>query len=320
MEEPEVSVVVGVYNGMPTLSEALESILSQYEVRLELVIIDDGSTDGSERLLDAYAAREPRIRVVRQEQAGLTRALIRGCALARGEYIARQDVGDISLPGRLRTQLDWLAARPGTAFVSCGMRMLGPRGEVLYDVLQGDGEVSRTLRTRDPVELDGPPHRRGVRVLAAPPGASSVFRRAAYEKVGGYRAQFYFAQDLDLWVRLTEVGDYTVVPEILYRAVVRPDSISGCYRREQLALTRLIAESARLRRAGIGDEAILQQAAAIRPMSASRGRRAARSRALYFIGACLRKRCDPVAVEYFKRAILENPLHLRAWWRLLSSR
>ncbi len=320
MGGPDVSVVVGVHNGRPALRETLENILSQAGVDLELVLVDDGSTDGSESVLTAYAAREQRIRIVRQEQAGLTSALIRGCALARGEYIARQDVGDISLPGRLRTQLDWLAARPGTVLASCGMRMVGPRGEVLYEVLRDDGDVSRTLHTRGPVELDGPPHRRGVRVPAAPPGASSVFRRAAYEKVGGYRAQFYFAQDLDLWVRLTEVGDYTVVPEILYRAAVGPDSISGHYRREQVALTQLIAESARLRRAGLGDEAVLQRAAAIRPASVSRERRAARSRALYFIGACLRKRCDPAAVEYFKRAIRENPLLLRAWWRLLSSR
>jgi hypothetical protein len=138
--------------------------------------------------------------------------------------------------------------------------------------------------------------------------------------VGGYRAQFYFAQDLDLWVRLAEVGDYTVVPRILYRATLGIDSISGLYRREQLELTRLIAESARLRRAGLGDEAILQQAAAILPTSASRAGRAARSRAMYFIGECLRKRRDQDAVEYFKRAIRENPLHLRTWWRLLIPR
>jgi hypothetical protein len=159
-----------------------------------------------------------------------------------------------------------------------------------------------------------------VRVLAGPPGASSVFRRSAYEKVGGYRAQFYFAQDLDLWVRLTEVGDYAVVPEVLYQAVVTPDSISGRHRREQLALTRLITESARLRRAGLSDAAILQRTAMIQPRVSSRGRQAARSRAMYFIGACLRKRRDPAAVEYFKLAIRENPLHLKAWCRRLTSR
>jgi hypothetical protein len=147
-----------------------------------------------------------------------------------------------------------------------------------------------------------------------------VFRRAAYEKVGGYRAQFYFAQDLDLWIRLTEVGDCTVVPEILYQAIVRPDSISGHHRREQLALTRLISESARLRRAGLSDAAILRRAAMIRPAVAWRRRRTARARAMYFIGACLRKQGDPAAVDYFKRAMRENPLLLRAWWRLLTLR
>jgi glycosyltransferase involved in cell wall biosynthesis len=308
VEEPEVSVVVGVHDGMPALGETLDSILSQSGVELEVVVVDDGSTDGSGGLLEQYAGRDSRIRVVRQEHRGLTRALIRGCGLARGEYIARQDVGDISLPGRLRAALDCLATHADTVFLSCGVRVVGPGGELLFDVRQDDGELNRALRTLDSAGLTGPAHHGSV-----------VFRRAAYEKVGGYRAEFYFAQDLDLWVRLAEVGNHIVVSGILYRAAVGPDSLSGRYRREQLALNRLIAESARLRRAGIGDEAVLQQAAAIRPLSASRGRRAARSRAMYFIGACLRRRGDPAAVEYFKRAIRENPVHVRAWWRLLSS-
>jgi len=200
------------------------------------------------------------------------------------------------------------------------MRMVGPRGELLYEVLQGEVDDTRTLRARDPIERDGPSRYRAARLPPAPPGASSVFRRAAYEKVGGYRAQFYFAQDLDLWARLTEVGDYAVVPEILYQAIVRPDSISGRHRREQLALTRLITESVRLRRAGLSDAAILRRAAMIRPPVAWRGRRTARARAMYFIGACLRNHGDPASVDYFKRAIRENPLLLRAWWRLLTLR
>lgn len=309
VEEPEVSVVVAVHNGMPALGETLESILSQAGVELEVVVVDDGSTDGTGRLLEHYAERDSRIRVVRQEHRGLTRALIRGCALARGEYIARQDVGDISLPGRLRTALNCLATHAETVFVSCGVLVVGPGGELLFEICRAGGALNEALRTVDPAQLTGPAHHGSV-----------VFRRAAYEKVGGYRAEFYFAQDLDLWVRLAEVGDHMVTPKILYRAAAGPDSLSGRYRREQLALTRLIAESARLRRAGLGDEAVLQQAAAIQPTSVSRGRRATRSRAMYFIGACLRKRGDPVAVEYFKRAIRENPVHLRAWWRLLSSR
>jgi glycosyltransferase involved in cell wall biosynthesis len=294
---------------MPALGETLDSILSQAGVVLEVVVVDDGSTDGSGRLLEHYAGRDSRIRVVRQEHRGLTRALIRGCALAHGEYIARQDVGDISLPGRLRTALDCLTARADTVFVSCGVRVVGPGGELLFDVRQDAGELNRAVRAVDPAELTGPAHH-----------GSAVFRRAAYEKVGGYRAEFYFAQDLDLWVRLAEVGDHALVPEILYRAVVAPDSISGRYRREQLALTRLITESARCRRAGLSDAAILRQAAAIGPAATVRRRRTARSSTFYFIGACLRRRGDRAAVEYFKLAIREDPAHLKAWWRLLTSR
>jgi glycosyltransferase involved in cell wall biosynthesis len=309
MGGPDVSVVVGVHNGMPALRETLENILSQAGVELELVVVDDGSTDGSGGLLEHYAEGDSRIRVVRQEHRGLTSALIRGCALARGEYIARQDVGDISLPGRLRTALDCLATHADTVFASCGVRVVGPGGELLFDVRQDEGALSQALRTVNPAELTGP-------------GAhgSVVFRRAAYEKVGGYRAEFYFAQDLDLWVRLAEVGDHAVVPEILYRIVVAPDSISGRYRREQLALRRLITESALRRRGGLSDAAILRQAAALVPAATVRRRRAARASAFYFIGACLRRRGDQAAVEYFRRAIHQNPLLLRAWWRLLSSR
>jgi glycosyltransferase involved in cell wall biosynthesis len=307
--EPDVSVVVGVHNGMLALGETLDSVLSQAGVELEVVVVDDGSTDGSGGLLEQYARRDSRIRAVRQEHRGLTLALIRGCVLARGEYIARQDVGDISLPGRLRTALDCLAARPDTVFTSCGVRVVGPGGELLFDMRQDDGELNQALRTLDPAGLTGPAHHGSV-----------VFRRATYEKVGGYRAEFYFAQDLDLWVRLAEVGDHAVIPQLQYRAVVGVDSISARYRREQLALVRLIVESASLRRAGLGDGAILQRVAAIRPQVASSRRWASRSRAMYFIGACLRRRGNPAAVEYFKRAIHENPMHLRAWWRLLSSR
>src|SRR5262245_3000266 len=96
---PDVSVVMSVYNGADRLHETIESILSQDGVSLELIIVNDGSTDGSEIVLDKYARREQRLRILHQGNQGLTRALIAGCAAARGEYIARQDAGgDISLP------------------------------------------------------------------------------------------------------------------------------------------------------------------------------------------------------------------------------
>src|SRR5919197_1200716 len=104
-DSPEVSVVMSVYNGAANLRETIDSILNQEGVSLEFIIVNDGSTDESPRILAEYAERDLRINIIRQENQGLTRALIRGCAAAQGTYIARQDTGDISLPGRLIQQL-----------------------------------------------------------------------------------------------------------------------------------------------------------------------------------------------------------------------
>jgi glycosyltransferase involved in cell wall biosynthesis len=111
-----MSVVMSVYNGVNRLHETMESILSQEGVSLEFIVIDDGSKDGSDVVLDNYARHDARVRIVHQENQGLTRALIRGCEAARGKYIARQDAGDISLPNRLRLQKAVLDQQEDCAF------------------------------------------------------------------------------------------------------------------------------------------------------------------------------------------------------------
>ena len=103
---PEVSIVMSVYNGACYLRAAVESVLDQQGVSFEFVVVDDGSTDESGAILDEYATRDPRLRVIHQQNTGLTQALIRGCSEARGEFIARQDADDVSLPGRLAGGLD----------------------------------------------------------------------------------------------------------------------------------------------------------------------------------------------------------------------
>jgi len=112
MSTPEVSVVMGVYNGAEHLEQTLASILSQEGCDLEFIVVDDGSTDDTGSILDAWAAQDKRLRVIHQQNTGLTRALIRGCAEARGEFIARQDAGDVSLPGRLDAQFTYLKTIP----------------------------------------------------------------------------------------------------------------------------------------------------------------------------------------------------------------
>ena len=129
---PEVSVVMSVYNGASHLAATLDSILSQEGVELEFIVVNDGSSDKSGQILNDYAQRDSRLRIIHQENTGLTRALIRGCDAARGEFIARQDAGDISLPGRLKSQVAVLRDREDCVFVSCWTDVVGPKGEFLY--------------------------------------------------------------------------------------------------------------------------------------------------------------------------------------------
>src|SRR4051812_15394116 len=101
---PTISVVMSVYNGAATLTATLESILSQSDSDFEVVVVDDGSTDATAEILRRTAAADQRLRVLRQENRGLTAALIVGCQTARAPIIARHDCGDRSLPGRLAMQ------------------------------------------------------------------------------------------------------------------------------------------------------------------------------------------------------------------------
>lgn len=304
-ELPTVSVVMGVYNGGATLRETVRSVLAQKRVDIEFIIVDDGSTDSTPALLEELARGDARIRPVRQENAGLTRALILGCTKAQGKYIARQDCGDLALPGRLLAQVGAMEANPGAALVSCGTRFVGPEGEPLYEVAIGEDNATAGLMTLELNQLRGPAHH-----------GSTLFPRDLYERVGGYRADFYFAQDLDLWTRLVEYGPHVAVPGFLYQAVFNPGSISSLQRSGQVGCAKILLECARLRRSSRSENAALARARLIRPDARNAPAKDLAS-ALYFVGMCLRKRGDARAIRYFREALRANPVHIKSALRLL---
>lgn len=303
---PLVSVVMSVYNGADALRATVESVLAQKDVDFEFIVVNDGSNDASAAVLDGCAATDSRVRVLHQDNSGLTRALIRGCTLARGTYIARQDCGDLSLPGRLRDELQAFEVHAKAALVSCATRFVGPQGEPLYEVVIGEDDATAGLLTLDMRRLRGPSHH-----------GSTLFRRDLYERVGGYREQFYVAQDIDLWTRLVEHGPHIALPAFLYQASFALDSISSRHRRLQIESSRAILECARLRRAGLSEAPVLARMGKLRPDG---GNAAAsdEASALYFVGVCLRKRGDPRAKQYFRAALRANPLHLKSAVRFLA--
>lgn len=297
---------MSIYNGESTLAETLTSVLNQEGCQLEFIVVNDGSTDGTGRMLAQWARQDTRLRIVSQPNAGLTRALIRGCAEARGEFIARQDAGDVSSPGRLSRQMQALRADAQCVAVSCDTDFVGPRGEPLYTARVGERELNESLR-RGTYPFRGPSHHGSV-----------MMRRAAYLAAGGYRAEFYFAQDLDLWTRLSEQGRFAVVNEAVYRAQLAPGAISGTHAAEQRHLAQLIAQATRLRRADAAEAGALAEAAQVRPGPA-KNRPARLARGNYFIGSCLLETAPGSAGRYFREAVRQDPLHWRAWVRLLQS-
>jgi len=277
---------------------------------MEVIVVDDGSTDNTKGILGEYQVRDPRVRVESFESnRGLTHALIRGCELARGAYIARQDVGDFSLPERLEKEVALLDSTPGAAFVSCGYRVVGPRGELLQEVPGCDGDLAtQVLREASPERLAGPHH------------GTVMFRKSAYETAGGYREDFYYTQDLDLWTRMVEIGSFACVPDLLYEVGFTYDSISARHLPKQQRLKALIAEAMQLRRAGEPEDSVLRRAAMIRPGAKSGESRIKRDAdAAYFVGSCLTQRGDPAAVSYLREVVGSRPWHLKAWVKLARS-
>lgn len=300
---PVISVVMSVRNEEKCVRETVQSILEQTFQDWELIIVDDGSTDGTGAILGEFAGRDARVRILNGPKRGLTAALIAGCAEARGEYIARQDAGDQSVPDRLKKQLDLMRSDLQNVLVSCAVDVVGPAGEFLYAVPPGDGFARTALLNAKPSEMRSLAHH-----------GTAFFRRDAYTKAGGYRPEFYLAQDLDLWVRMARLGDVTACTETLYRACRREGDLSGVYHAEQALLTTIIAAMRRLDPSAAQYQDMLRRAATIRPKAL--GRTTSRFRLAdqrYFVARCLRAQKDPGYREYLRLCVRANPFHIKAW-------
>lgn len=300
----EISVVTAVYNGGSNLLESLATILDQ-DVDLEFILVDDGSTDATPQLLRTLADEDKRIRVFSQPNRGLTASLTRGCVEARGEFIARHDCGDKSLPGRLARQLAALKAEPGASFHSCGTRFIAPEGIELYSARRTTEELNQALRSKQIKGFYGPSSHPSV-----------LLRRSAYEKCGGYRGQFYFAQDLDLWCRMIHTGPALADPWIGYEAVIETASLSGEYRDEQQRLRTIIYQ---LTKNLDPDEQnnLLREAASIRPQPGKR-RETTHWRGNYFLASCLAGKDNELARIYMKKALAEHPAFIKGWLKYLA--
>lgn len=297
---------MAVYNGAGYLETTLRSILNQTFTDFEFIVVNDGSTDRSGEILDLVAAQESRMCVVHQENAGLTRSLIRGCAMARGKYIARQDAGDVALNERLEKQKQVLDANEDVALVGCGVEFYAPSGELLYETLMPGAHLDEGIRKLNIDELAGPPHHGGT-----------MFRSRAYHTVGGYREEFRCAQDIDLWLRISEIGACWGNEEVLYQASIDPDGISTRGGPQQYYFAEVAIQSAKLRRSGASDAALLSN---INEPQTRKflGNRRNLAAYYFYIASTLGSKDKAAARSYLRKALRENPLHLKALIRSLT--
>jgi glycosyltransferase involved in cell wall biosynthesis len=186
-----------VYNAEKYLRAALNSVLAQTLRDFEIVAVDDGSTDGSGKILEEYASRDARVRLMRQKNAGHAAARNAAAAVARGRYIAMHDADDVFHPDRLEKQAAALDARPDLIAVFCR-------------TVVTDENLKPLAVTRVPT--DPPAVRRAMR-CGNPLQQNPMIRREAYEKIGGYHEAFVCSSDFDFNLRLLDVGEVMCLPE-----------------------------------------------------------------------------------------------------------
>jgi glycosyltransferase involved in cell wall biosynthesis len=216
---------MAVYNGDRFLGEAIESIFGQTFSDFEFVVVDDGSTDGSLELLERFARRDQRLRLVSRDNRGLAASLNQAIGLARGVLIARMDADDVSLPERFERQVAFLDAHPEVAVVGTAAQLLGPAGPVQC-YLRPPTTPTEVLRGL--LEDNGPVH------------ASVMFHKRAFDEVGGYREVYPAAQDRDLWLRIAERHRLANLPQALLLYRLHRDQISVT-RLERQVMSRLVA-------------------------------------------------------------------------------
>ena len=208
---PKLSIILPVYNGLPYLAEAINSILHQTLQDFELIIINDGSTDGSGELIGQI--NDARVRYYRQSNRGLAATLNRGIALARGQYIARQDQDDVSFPLRLEKQAGFLDAHPDVG-------MVGMAAEIWV----GDVRTDRQLRHPS----DDASIRFGLLFDNYFVHSSVMIRRSVLEEVGGYSEDLSRQppEDYELWSRVMRSYQVANLPEVLMAYRELPGSMS----------------------------------------------------------------------------------------------
>jgi glycosyltransferase involved in cell wall biosynthesis len=201
-----VSVVMSVFNEEECLTDAIDSILSQTFTDFEFIIINDGSTDESVNIINSY--NDERIVLIDQNNKGLTASLNVGIVQSKGKYIARQDADDISYPSRLMEQVKVFAN-------NSALIVLATRGLIKTGIHSYNSPFYSNIDIKYKIKL------RNVLIHS-----SVMIRKDIFESVGFYNEKYLTSQDYDAWIRLSDLGEISMIDKVLVSREIRNNSIS----------------------------------------------------------------------------------------------
>ncbi|MHC4213107.1 MAG: glycosyltransferase, partial [Planctomycetota bacterium] len=233
--KPKISVLMAVYNGQEYVEQALESIYSQSYQDFEVVIVDDASTDSTPEIL--LKMKDNRTVIYRNAQnLGLTKSLNIGLKLCRGQLIARMDADDISRVHRFEKQVEFFEQDPNCIVVGCWCERIDAKGIKCgtYDDRPTEHADMKQQLLKGNCIAHG----------------TAMIRRPALLEVGGYNEKYSCAQDHDLWLRLSEIGQIRNMEEYLYELRAWPGNITASKEKVQYQYSDLAIQEALSRRSG----------------------------------------------------------------------
>ena len=214
-----VSVLIGAYDNEATVARAIDSITSQTERSLELIVIDDGSRDRTAAVALEAIGDDPRCELLRFDRnVGIARSLNAGLERAAAPIVAIQDADDYSEPQRLERQLAALDANHDVAVVGIRTREVDAAGRpVGLRTGLATGDVGRALMRFNPI-----------------PNGAAAFRREVALAAGGYDPRYRYAADFDLWLRISERHRVVVLDEVLITRVMGTTNVAARSERAQI--------------------------------------------------------------------------------------
>ena len=308
-EHYKVSVVMSVFDKPDAVRKTINSVLDQRGVDFELIVINDGAEQSVVDVLQSFS--DVRIKVFNNPNQGLTKSLIEGCNKAIYDNIARIDVDDRMLENRLRLQAQVLNKEHEVGLVTSYVETVDKNGHYLFEMTDSAEVLSEAILSVSPSEIRIPIH------------SSVMFRKSVYLNVGGYRPEFYFAQDCDLWSRMVRECELYVIEETLTQGVYSSSGISGRFTKIQARLKQVVAEANRARNNNYVD--ISEDDLLMRAQTISNERHDPQQEILqqtdadYFIASILTKNRSPAAKEYWIRFLKKRPWHLIALVRFVIS-